>query len=163
MNEPELRYIEDGLFKYTFDAAKVKLAVEQETTNASCVLNLFAGKNRLRCNEFRVDLSDEFSPDFHGDAFDFLQDDERLWDVIVYDPPFNERKAKEFYEGRRVGKYTKMKDVIVSRLKPGGKIIGMGHEISNFGKGRGFTIETLYVVNPFGEIRPYFISVERLS
>jgi hypothetical protein len=162
---PNLHYIEGGLYKYTFRVKKVKEAVEEECREfASEVLNLFAGETALDVEEFRVDLSDEFSPDFHGDAFDFLKQSmliNRKWDIIVYDPPFNERKSKEFYEGRRVGKYTKMKDSIVECLNVGGKIVGLGHEISNFGKGRGMDIESLYVVNPFGEIRPYFISVER--
>ena len=161
---PNLYYIEGNLHKYTFREEKVKRAVEIECEEFdSEVLNLFAGKHRLLAKEFRVDLSDEFSPDYHGDAFDYLKDSigTRVWDVIVYDPPFNERKSKEFYEGRRVGKYTKMKDSIVSCLNVGGKIIGLGHEISNFGKIRGMEIESLYVINPFGEIRPYFISVER--
>ena len=54
-----------------------------------------------------------------------------------------------------------MKDSIIKCLNDGGIIIGLGHEISNFGKGRGLTVEDLYIVNPFGEIRPYFISVEK--
>ena len=159
---PNLFYIEGTLFKYTFQEAKVLAAVELECEEFNGeVLNLFAGKYRLSAQEFRCDLSDEFSPDYHGDTFDYLKGTTGMWDVMVYDPPFNERKSKEFYEGRRIGKYTKMKDAIVSRLNVGGKIIGLGHEISNFGKGRGMEIESLYVVNPFGEIRPYFISVER--
>ena len=165
MNNPEMFYLEGNLHKYTFQEPKVKAIVEDECVEDTEVLNLFAGKYRLEgVYEFRVDLSDEFSPDYHGDAFDCLRESiciNRKWDIIVYDPPFNERKSKEFYEGRRVGKYTKMKDSIVQCLNTGGKIIGLGHEISNFGKGRGCIIERLYVVNPFGEIRPYFISVER--
>jgi hypothetical protein len=163
-NAPNLHYIEGGLYKYTFKESKVKDAVKAECQEFNSeVLNLFAGKYRLDVEEFRCDLSDEFSPDYHGDTFDYLKGSlgVRMWDVMVYDPPFNERKSKEFYDGRRIGKYTKMKDAIVSCLCVGGKIIGLGHEISNFGKGRGMEIESLYVVNPFGEIRPYFISVER--
>lgn len=164
MNDPNLFYIEGGLYKYTFQEAKVKAVVEEECREFNSeVLNLFAGKHRLDVeDEFRVDLSDEFEPDHCGDAMGFLKDaGNDKWDCMVYDPPFNERKSKEFYEGRRVGKYTKMKDSIVQCLNPGGKIVGLGHEISNFGKGRGMEVESLYVVNPFGEIRPYFISVER--
>jgi hypothetical protein len=162
---PNLFYIEGNLYRYTFQEPKVKVAVENECREFSSeALNLFAGETYLDVPEFRIDLSDEFSPDFHGDAFDYLLESvdlNRKWDVIVYDPPFSERKSKEFYEGRRVGKFTKMKEAIVSSVNVGGKIIGLGHEISNFGKGRGMEIENLYVINPFGEIRPYFISVER--
>jgi hypothetical protein len=162
---PNLHYIEGNLFKYTFREAKVKKAVEEECREFdSEVLNLFAGKNKLDVAEFRCDLSGEFAPDYHGDTFDYLKESAiigRKWDVMVYDPPFNARKSKEFYGGRRVGVYTKMKDSIVSCLNTGGKIIGLGHEISNFGKGWGMAIESLYTINPFGEIRPYFISVER--
>ena len=166
INNPRLHYLEGNLYRYTFREQKVKEVVEEHCKKYDTeVLNLFAGKHKLDgVREYRVDLSDEFSPDFHGDAFDFLGksiDEEKTWDVIVYDPPFSDRKSKEFYAGRRVGIYTKMKDSIIQCLSDNGIIIGLGHEITNFGKGRGLVVEDLYVVNPFGEIRPYFISIER--
>ena len=166
INNPNLHYLEGNLYRYTFREEKVKSIVEEHCNKFDTeVLNLFAGKNKLNVSkEFRVDLSAEFDPDYHGDAFDFLHksiNEEKSWDVIVYDPPFTDRKSKEFFGGRRVGKYTKMKDSIIKCLNDNGVIISLGHEISNFGKGRGLTVEELYVINPFGEIRPYFISIER--
>lgn len=152
-------YIEAGCHKYTFDDKKVKETVERECEGK--VLNLFAGKNNLNVDETRVDISPEFNPQYCMSAEAYLYNYNDIFDTIIYDPPWNERKSKEFYNGHYIGKFTKLKDLIVCHLSSNGKIISIGYEISNFGKKRGFEIESLYVINPFGEIRSYFISIER--
>jgi hypothetical protein len=61
-------------------------------------LNLFAGKTRLDVDEIRVDLSDEFGPDYNMDAFEFvLMAKENGWkyDTIILDPPYSLRKSME--------------------------------------------------------------------
>ena len=161
-NIPELSYIEDGCYKWTFDAKKVKKFVENNCQGK--VLNLFAGKNRLSVNEVRVDISDEFFPGFDIGAEEFIKmAKEEGWkfDTIIYDPPWNERKSKEFYDGNYIGKFTKLKNGIVSLLKQSGIIISLGYEITNFGKSRGMLLIKLLIVNPKGEIRPYFASIEK--
>ena len=74
INNPNLHYLEGNLYRYTFREEKVKSVVEEHCiTFDTEALNLFAGKHRLNIpSEYRVDLSDEFDPDYHGDAFDFL-------------------------------------------------------------------------------------------
>jgi hypothetical protein len=163
--DPELHYLEDGCFRYTFDAPKVKQAVESLCARAGKTVNLFAGKNHLHgVDEIRVDSSDEFHPDYNWRATSFLNMARfHHWQFprIIWDPPWNERKAKEFYNGRYIGRFTRLKDKTVSILSPGGRIISLGNEISNFGEGRGMFLEHVYIINPKGEIRPYIISVER--
>lgn len=166
-NNPEVYYLEDGCYKWTFDAKKVKKVVENNCKGD--VINLFAGKNKLHLpnlpEETRVDVSDEFRPDFNIKAEHFIKfalKNNIRCDTIVYDPPWNERKSKEFYEGHYIGKFTKLKNNLIKILNPKGIIISVGYEISNFGKNRMMTVDKLYVVNPFGEIRPYFISIEGL-
>ena len=127
-------------------------------------MNLFAGKNRLAVEETRVDISDKFYPDYNNGAENFLAfalDNCMKFDTIIYDPPWNERKSKEFYNGNYIGKFTKLKNDIVQILNEKGIIISAGYEISNFGKGRNMEVKKVYVINPFGEIRPYFISIEQ--
>lgn len=158
-NEPEVYYVEDGCFKYTFDAKKVQKIVESNCTGR--VLNLFAGKNRLNVSEVRVDISNDFNPDFHVSAEDFLRECRQKFDTIVYDPPWNERKSKELYNGHYIGKFTKLKDGIVQILTNNGIVISVGYEISNFGRSRGMQLARVYVINPSGEIRPYFVSIEK--
>ena len=171
-NNPKLHYIEDGCYKYTFDAKKVKKFVEDHCRGD--VLNLFAGKNRLNVthidnqgrlfnDELRVDLSLEFNPDFPMSAQKFLElaiENNLTFDTIIYDPPWNLRKNKEFYAGRYIGKFTKLKNNIVKLLREDGRIISIGYEISNFGKGRNLQVSKLATINSFGEIRPYFVSIE---
>lgn len=162
-NNPTIHYIEDGCFKYTFEAKKVKIIVEKHCVGN--ILNLFAGKTKLNVTEIRVDISNEFEPDFNMDAKDYIRyaiKENHKYDSIIYDPPWNERKSKEFYNGKYIGKFTKLKDGIVSLLKYNGRIISAGYEISNFGKKRNMEIKKIYTINPFGEIRPYFISIEKL-
>ncbi|PWI49538.1 hypothetical protein CEE45_01725 [Candidatus Heimdallarchaeota archaeon B3_Heim] len=160
--KPTLEYVEANCYKWTFDAKKVKRFVMKNCRGK--ILNLFAGKNRLSIHETRVDSSNEFSPDYHMKAEKFIKKaQQKNWkyDTIIYDPPWNERKSKEFYNGHYIGKFTKLKDDIVSLLTNTGIIISAGYTITNFGESRGLELEKILNVNPKGEIRPYFISIEQ--
>lgn len=157
----ELVYIEDNCFRWTFKAKKVKKFVEEQCRGPT--LNLFAGKIRLDIDELRVDILDDYDPDICMDAEDFISRAKHPYanyDTIIYDPPWNERKSKELFNGKYIGKFTKMKDDIVALLNPNGQIISLGYTITNFGKKRGMHLKELAIVNPHGEIRPYFISIE---
>lgn len=150
--------------QWTFDEPIVKQRVEENCNGL--VLNLFAGKNRLNCKEYRVDVSEEFSPDFLGDAEKFVHvciDNNIKFDTIIYDPPWNERKARELYNGKYIGKFTRYKEDIVRILNPNGRILTLGYKITNWGKKRGFEIEKVYIFNPSGDINPFFLSVEKLK
>ena len=129
------------------------------------VLNLFAGKNVVNEGEYRVDLDNSMPLiNYRGDATDFLNitiKQNYFYDTIIYDPPWNERKSKEFYNERYIGKFTKLKDYIVKILNVNGIIISVGYEIDNFSRKRGMKLESVFVVNPSGEIRPFFITIER--
>ena len=146
--------------RYTFKPKKIMDYVIKECEKD--ILNLFAGKTELGMEEFRVDL-DENMPNlsYCGDSTEFLENNEKFWKTIIYDPPWNARKSKEKYKGRFYGKYQRIKDLIDLRLELGGKVISAGYEISYMGKKRGYNLEKLLVVNPGGEIRPFFISTER--
>lgn len=162
-NNPEIYYIEDNCFRWTFEATKVRNIVETLCADLK-VLNLFAGKTKLNINETRVDHSPEFNPQFCMEADDFIKlamKNKWFYDAIIYDPPWNQRKSKEFYNGKKVGIFTKLKTNITLLLAPRGFILSVGYEITNFGKYRDMKLEKVYVINPRGEIRPYFVSIER--
>lgn len=162
--ELSISLIRANCFAYTFGDPKL-MKIVKSMVEGPRILNLFAGKNTVHRLEVRVD-SDPEMPNLHftGTAKKFLNMMKRklvIFNTIIYDPPWNERKSKEFYGGRHIGKFTRLKDDIVSVLDASGIIISAGYEIDNFGKGRGMKLEEVLVVNPSGEIRPFFITVER--
>ncbi len=58
--------------KWTFEQPKLKLWTEDWCYGK--VLNLFAGQTKMDCDEFRVDISDEYNPDFvWEDAYEFIK------------------------------------------------------------------------------------------
>ncbi len=156
----KLEYMKANCFAYTFDDPKILAWVRKRTKGE--VLNLFAGKNIVKTNEYRVDLDATMPKVRVMSAEKFLVvSKNEIFDTIIYDPPWNERKSKEFYNGNYIGKFTKMKNDIVTKLKHNGKIISVGYEITNFGEKRGMFLDELLIINPHGEIRPFFISIER--
>ena len=118
--------------KFTFEMPRVREYVEQNCKGQ--VLNLFAGKTKLNVDEFRVDLSNEFNPDFVGDAYDFVATTDLKFDTIVFDPPYNLRKAREKYDGRYVGSLTKIKNILPRTMNEGAKIISFGYDTVGMSK-----------------------------
>lgn len=149
---------------YTFDDPKV-MKLMQSLNEGFGILNLYAGKNVISYDEVRVDLrSFMFDLTYNISDSEFLKMAKlKNWffQTIFYDPDWNDRKSKEFYNGAMRGKYTRYKDDIVSLLTKNGIIISAGYEIDNFGKLRGMELEKIIIVNPSGEQKPFFITVER--
>lgn len=112
------------------------------------VLNLFAGKVRLSVLETRVDISDEYNPDYVSDAFAFVAGwSEGLFDTIIFDPPYNLRKSREKYgEGRYIGSATKIKNHLPRILKPGGVVITLGYDSVGMANLRGFEKRAICLV-----------------
>jgi hypothetical protein len=162
--EVETHYVRDNCYRWTFQAKKVKKIVENNC-QTGLVLNLFAGKTRLNgIVEVRVDKSGEWAPDYYMSAETYLAMAKKraiTFKTILYDPPWNERKAKEFYGGRYIGKFTRLKNDIVKTLGTNGIIISVGYEVTNFGETRGMELTKVYTIDPRGESRTYFIAVER--
>jgi len=122
--------------KYTFEMPKLKTWTESYCKGK--VLNLFAGKTYLNADEYRVDLSNEFNPDYCGDAFEFITNTELKFDTIIFDPPYNLRKSREKYNGNYIGSLTKIKNELIKILNPGGKILSYGYDSVGMSKSRGF-------------------------
>jgi predicted RNA methylase len=163
--ELNVQMLRANCYAYTFDDQKIMSLVRSLVKHGE-VLNLFAGKNIVVGDETRVDLNKSLPRlDYVMDSFDFVQhaimNRNLRYDTIIYDPPWNERKSKELYNGYYIGKFTKLKDDIVKLLKHGGVIISAGYEIDNFSQKRGMQLQHITVVNPSGEIRPFFITVEK--
>jgi len=145
--------------KYTFEQPKLR-----EWTEGWCngkVLNLFAGKTRLNVDEFRVDVSNEFNPDYLGDAYEFVSKIRKKFDTVLLDPPYNIRKAREKYNGKYIGSFTKIKNEIVRLVNPGGIVITYGYDSVGMSKSRGFKKLAICLVCHSGDHNDTIVVVEQ--
>lgn len=138
-NKIKFIYLEQPPKKYTFEQPKVKKWIEEKCRGK--VLNLFAGKTRLNTNEVRVDLSNEFNPDYCMDAFSFVlyaKENNYKFDTIILDPPYSLRKSMEKYNGKICSTFNKIKNELPYILNENGIIITLGYTSVCMGKIRGF-------------------------
>lgn len=143
-NDVDFTYLIQPPKRYTFEAPKVR-----EWTEKHCkgkVLNLFAGKTVLKVDEVRNDIDPEVPADVHLDALVFINrwieslslDKNFKFDTVILDPPWNYRKAREKYEGRWIGKLTKVKNLLSQILNDNGRVISWGYDTVGMSKSRGF-------------------------
>ena len=145
-----ITYMEQPPKRYTFEQPLLKKWVEEHCTGR--VLNLFAGRVKLDADEFRVDMDKEMPADWYGDAETFVNTYKgEKFDTIVLDPPYSLRKSREKYEGRYIGKFTKIKDNITKILKDGGIVISLGYSSTGMSNLRGFNKTALCVVCHSGD------------
>jgi len=125
--------------RWTFQQPKLK-----KWTEGWCIgktLNLFAGKTELDVDEVRVDIDEENPSHYCMDAEAFiLMAIEQQWkfDTIVLDPPYNLRKSREKYQGKYIGSFTKIKNLLSKILNKKGRIITFGYDSVGMSKSRGF-------------------------
>ena len=144
--------------KWTFEQPKLKEWVESWCIGK--VLNLFAGKTRLNVDEYRVDVSEKFKPDWHGDAFTFVKHTCRVFDTIMLDPPYNLRKAREKYEGKYIGSFTKIKNELPRILSEKGRVISLGYSSVGMSESRGFMKLAICLVCHSGDFNDTICIVE---
>lgn len=145
--------------RYTFEQPKLK-----EWTEFWCkgkVLNLFAGKVKMNCDEYRVDLDNEMPADHHGDAYEFVVNTDKVFDTIIFDPPYNLRKAREKYEGRYIGLSTKIKNALPRIMNNNANIISFGYDTVGMSKSRGFEKIAICIVCHNGDHNDTLCVVER--
>ncbi len=158
----EFTYLVQPPNKYTFRQPKLKLWVEENCEGT--VLNLFAGQTRLNVNEVRVDMDRTWEPDYVCDAYTFVCEcmaKGRKFDTILLDPPYNLRKAREKYEGRYIGSFTKIKDLLPNILSDRGVIITLGYDTVGMAKSRGFEKEAICVICHNGDHNDTLVVKER--
>lgn len=134
----DFTYLNQPPRRYTFEQPKLKKWVERWCVGET--LNLFAGKVKLSIPcEYRVDIDVNMPANTHSDAFLFVSSwKDKKFDTIILDPPYNIRKAREKYEGRWIGKLTKIKNILPNILTDNGRIIQLGYSSVGMGKVRGF-------------------------
>ena len=161
MNELNFTYLVQPPSKYTFEMKKVRLWVESWCKGS--VLNLFAGKTKLSVRETRVDLENEFNPDYCMDAYAFIlkcRKDKVKFDTILLDPPYNLRKTREKYHGNYIGSLTKIKNQLIYILNTQGRIISLGYDSTGMSKSRGFQKKAICLVCHKGDHNDTIILVE---
>ena len=128
---------------YTFKSKKIKEWVEKNCEGIT--LNLFAGKTKLNIKEIRNDLDSTCIADYHIPAIkliqQFIRDNDKKFNTILLDPPYSERKSMEYYEGRKISRFTKILDLLPSILAENGIIMTFGYQSAIMGKKRGFEVE----------------------
>lgn len=148
--------------RWTFKYDKVRRFVEEHLEGR--VLNLFAGQTRLRHDGEIVtnDIDETVDADHHFDAVEVADHfDPCTFDTVILDPPYNVRKAREKYDGRMVGKFTRAKDELVPLIKPGGKTIHFGYSSTGMSPSRGFELEEVCLLNHKGDHNDTICVVEQ--
>lgn len=162
-NEVDFTYLTQPPKRYTFEQPKLKKWVEDNCTGK--VLNLFAGKTKLNANETRVDVDSQMDPDFCMDAYYFVEmaiEKGMKFDTIVLDPPYNLRKSREKYEGRYIGSFTKIKNLLPQILNDFGVIITLGYDSVGMSKSRGFKKEAICLICHNGDHNDTIALKERM-
>jgi hypothetical protein len=155
-------YMQTPLNRYTFKNSRIKKWVEDNIEGK--VLNLFAGKIKLKCDEVRNDIDPDALADYQYDALEFC----RLWnknkfDTILLDPPYSYRKSMEMYGGKITSPFNALKDEIMNILYPGGIVITFGYHSNSMGKNRNFKIEHIMLMSHGGAIHDTVVTIERFG
>lgn len=154
-------YLVQAPRRFTFEQPQLKKWVERWCKGKT--LNLFAGKTILFCDEFRVDINKEMKADWYGDAYKFVKTTKMKFDTIILDPPYNLRKAREKYQGKYIGLFTKLKNILIKIINENGRVISFGYDTTGMGKIRGFEKIAMCVVNHSGDHNDTLCLVEELK
>ena len=141
-----------GVKRYTFEIPQLRREVEKICRGKT--LNLFAGQTLLKINETRVDIDPKMPADYHMPAEEFLElAIAKGWryDTVILDPPYNLRKSREKYNGRFVGCFTKLKDLITTIVVDGGLVLTFGYDTAGMTRKRGFQKREIWVIYHAGD------------
>lgn len=161
MSDIKFTYMYQPPNKYTFMQPKLKKWVEDNCNGK--VLNLFCGPTKLNVDEYRVDVSHDVDADWYGDAYDFVTTTDMKFDTIIFDPPYNIRKAREKYDGHWIGSATKIKNELHRIINPSGRVISFGFSSVGMSRSRGFTKKEICLVCHSGDHNDTICVIEELE
>lgn len=120
------------------------------------------------------DLNPKFGANYCLEANDFgelMYREQRLFDLVLFDPPYSLRQLKEQYEGigqklelwQTKNMWGRCKNALAKCVAPGGYVISFGWHSSGFGRKRGFEIQEVHVMGQGGHEDRYdlIITVEK--
>ena len=154
----------------TFTIEPIKRLVCEVTTGAKVIIDPFA--NECKIGTITNDLNPDFDTDYHMDALEFLKTmDTGIADVVLFDPPYSITQAAECYNSFGKDKldvnvanmkyWQCCKDEVGRILKPDGKCVCCGWNSNGLGKGRGFLMYDMLIVNHGGSKNDTLVTVER--
>lgn len=167
-------------FKYSRMQKWIKNKIDEVCEEGDKVLNLFAGITKLKgVNEYRVELvpyiikdGKKYSTyaDWHGEGgaeefIDYYTNGIKAgvfkpFKVVLLDPPYNLRKAREKYENRYIGSFTKLKNKLNSILHPNARVITWGYSSVGMSKKRGYKLTEILLVCHSGDHNDTLVTVE---
>ena len=117
------------------------------------------------------DLNPKTIAQHHMKAEDFVASEFAVgFDNVLFDPPYSPRQIKESYEN--VGLeltmkttqngllYSSVRNALSRKLKKGAIVIGFGWNTTGFGKGRGFKLLEILIVNHGAAHNDTLVTVE---
>ncbi len=148
------------LYRYTFKNSRIRGWVEENVEGL--VLNLFAGKVKLKCDEVRNDIREDVPANFHMDALEFV----KTWDgvsfkTVLLDPPYAYRKSMEMYDGAVSSPFNQIKNYLPNIMVKNGIVITFGYHSNVMGKTRGFKQEHILLMSHGGAIHDTIAVIER--
>ena len=153
-------YMKTPLYRYTFKNKKIRKWVEDNAEGK--VLNLFAGRYRLNCDEIRNDVRVDMPADYHMDALEFVTRwGGEKFNTVVLDPPYSYRKSMEMYEGAVSSPFNRIKDELDRIMMPHGLVITFGYYSNTMGKTRKYKQEHILLMSHGGAIHDTIAVIER--
>ena len=153
-------YLKQPPKRYTFEQPKLKEWIESIVRGK--VLNLFAGKTELNCNEVRNDLDKTMLADYNLDAYEFIKKWKgEKFDTIILDPPYSLRKGMRKYNGKYMSSFKRIKDIVPLILKDNGLVITFGYHSVSMGKSRGFKQKEICLISHAGAHHDTIVIVEQ--
>lgn len=159
---------------FTFSIAPIQKFIldrcEIPINQGKLVIDPFAGFYSPCKSEYQNDLNPESPAKYHEDARQFLQRFKGI-DILLFDPPYSPRQIQEVYlklgltptktDTQHARFIAECKDLAADRIKVGGIVICCGWNSTGFGKGRGFELISMLVVNHGASHNDTIITVER--
>lgn len=160
----EISYFRSLAHRFTFSRPKVKSWVESALEGH--VLNLYAGPTQLDCpNIVTNDIDEAVESDYTMDAQDFIvfwkDSGAGLFNTVILDPPYTERKAMQKYRRGTRSTFQAVKEAVTDILYPGAVVISFGYASVCMGKLRGFATERIALICHGGSINDTIGVAER--
>lgn len=154
----------------TFSIKPIKAFLERWLDGAETIVDPFAKDSLI--GTIRNDLNPETAAQTHMDALAFLKTlADNSADAVLIDPPYSITQAAQLY--KQYGKdkleinvanmkyWAEIKNEAARICKRGGCVLCFGWNTNGLGKGRGFTMEEVLIVNHGGSKNDTLCSAER--
>lgn len=116
------------------------------------------------------DLNPKFNSTYNMEANDFgelMKKENRIFDLVLFDPPYSLRQLKDCYEGigqtlphwQSQNMWGRCKDALASCVRPGGYVISFGWSSHGFGKRRLFEKQEIHNLEQAGTDGRYNIQI----